>query len=119
MHKFLRSLEDVLINVIKSYRLDAARSEGFTGVWVNDSKLAAIGVAVRRWVSFHGFALNIHNELSYFNLINPCGITDKKVASISSMTKRLVDVGEVIDRVVIEFKNVFGYNEVNIFNKIR
>ncbi|MBD3167967.1 MAG: lipoyl(octanoyl) transferase LipB [candidate division Zixibacteria bacterium] len=119
MHKFLRELEEVLINVIKSFDLDARRSEGYTGVWVDESKLAAIGVAVRRWVSFHGFALNIHNELSCFNLINPCGITDKAVGSISSMTKRLIDMGNVIDKVVVEFKNVFGYNEVNVFNNIR
>ncbi len=75
LHGYLRLLEDVLIAVLAELGLIAGRRAGLTGVWVGSRKVAAIGVAVRRWVAYHGFALNVTNDLSYFSGIVPCGIT--------------------------------------------
>ncbi|MBD3233711.1 MAG: lipoyl(octanoyl) transferase LipB [candidate division Zixibacteria bacterium] len=118
MHKFLRDIEEALIEVLKEFGLEAGRREGFTGAWVGNTKLAAIGVAVKRWISFHGFALNVSTDLSYFNLINPCGITDAPVGSISSLLDKQIQVGDVIPVVIDKFKEVFGYDSVVIYNNI-
>jgi len=75
--------------------------------------LAAIGVAVRRWISYHGFALNVNNDLSYFGLINPCGITDAGVSSLSSMLGRRVEIAEVIQTVIEKFAEFFKYEQIN------
>ncbi|PJA26242.1 MAG: octanoyltransferase [candidate division Zixibacteria bacterium CG_4_9_14_3_um_filter_46_8] len=113
MHKYLRDLETVLIETLKVFGLEAGRKEKFTGVWNDNSKLAAIGVAVRRWISYHGFALNVNNDLSYFGLINPCGITDAGVSSLSSMLGRRVEIAEVIQTVIEKFAEFFKYEQIN------
>jgi lipoate-protein ligase B len=118
LHKYLRDLEAVLMGVAGEYGLQPERRGGYTGVWVGNAKIAAIGVAVRRWISFHGFALNVNNDLSFFDLIHPCGITDAGVGSLSTETKRVIDVGEVTGKVIINFKNVFDYDEVDIFSSL-
>ncbi len=86
LHLYLRMLEQVLINAVGSLGLAASRSEGKTGIWLHDRKLAAIGVAVKRWVTQHGFAINLDPDLSHFAGIVPCGITD---GSVTSMRKEL------------------------------
>src|SRR4029077_21016211 len=100
-------LEEVLIRVAADYGLSGERVAGLTGVWVGGEKLAAIGVRIARWVTSHGFALNVTTDLDYFNLIVPCGITDRGVTSLARLLRRDVDRAEVEDRIVGHFCRVF------------
>ncbi|MGE3956891.1 MAG: lipoyl(octanoyl) transferase LipB [Vicinamibacterales bacterium] len=107
VHKYVRDIEEVLIRVAADYGITAGRVPGLTGVWVGDEKLAAIGVRIQRWVTSHGFALNHTTDLSHFNLIVPCGISDKGVTSLSTLgctaSRR-----EVEQRIALRFGEVFG-----------
>jgi len=102
-HRYVRDLEEVLIRTAGDYGVAAHRVEGLTGVWVGDEKLAAIGVRIARWVTSHGFALNVATDLDYFKLIVPCGGADKGVTSLERLLGRSLDVHEVEDRVVAHF----------------
>lgn len=97
LHAYLRFLEQVLINALGSLGLAAGRRDGKTGIWLGRQKIAAIGVAVRRWVTYHGFALNVNAELRHFGGIIPCGITaaDGSVTSMHVELQRAVDEAEV------------------------
>jgi len=102
LHRYLRDLEQVLIEVLAFYGLAADRKDGLTGVWVGGRKLAAIGVRVSSgWITSHGFALNVNTDLSMFGTIVPCGIRDHDVGSIASELGRPVPMDEV-ERVVVE-----------------
>jgi len=114
VHRYLRDLEEVLIRVLARYGLEGRRSEGLTGVWVGQEKIAAIGVAVRRWVTYHGFALNVATDLSHFDLIVPCGIRGKGVTSLSRLLGRPVTVAEVKPAVVECVVEVFGFDGVRV-----
>jgi len=83
LHRYLRALEDSLIELCASYGVGAQRREGLTGVWVGERKLASIGVGVRRWVAMHGFALNVGGELAAFSRITPCGIAGVEMTSLA------------------------------------
>jgi lipoyl(octanoyl) transferase len=107
VHKYVRDIEDVLIRAAADYGIDAGRVEGLTGVWVGREKLAAIGVRIARWVTSHGFALNVTTDLEYFNLIVPCGIADRGVTSLERLLGHAVDRGEVENRIVAHFCRVF------------
>jgi lipoate-protein ligase B len=85
VHGYVRNLEEVLIRTVADYGVAAGRIEGLTGVWVGNEKIAAIGVAIRHWVSMHGFALNVAPNLAHFDLIVPCGIADKGVTSLAKV----------------------------------
>ncbi len=85
LHRYLRDLEQALIDCLGAFGLSAGRNPPFTGVWVGEKKVAAIGVAVRHWVAFHGFALNVNPDLSHFDLIHPCGIRHLGVGSMASL----------------------------------
>jgi lipoyl(octanoyl) transferase len=108
VHRYVRDLEEVLIRVAADYGIDAGRVAGLTGIWVGDRKLAAIGVRIARWVTSHGFALNVTTDLDYFNLIVPCGIADRGVTSLSALLGHDVDRADVEDRVVRHFGDVFS-----------
>jgi len=110
LHRYLRDLEEVIIRVVGSYGLEAGRKEGLTGVWVGEEKVCAFGVAVRSWVTYHGFALNVNTDLSYFSLINPCGIQDKGVTSLAKLLGYWVDPEEVKAKIAESFANVLGYS---------
>jgi len=105
LHAYLRFLEQVLINSVGCLGLAAARREGKTGVWLGSRKIAAVGVAVRRWVTYHGFALNVNAHLAHFQGIVPCGIgaTDGAVTSLQTELGRPVDLEEVKRVVATEF----------------
>lgn len=105
LHAYLRFLEQVMINALGSLGLAAARREGKTGIWLGKRKIAAIGVAVRRWVTYHGFALNVNVELSHFGGIVPCGITasEGSVTSMHAELDRKVDEAEVKSVLAAEF----------------
>jgi len=108
VHRYVRDLEEVLIRVAADYGLAGERVAGLTGVWVGGSKVAAIGVRIARWITSHGFALNVTTDLDYFNLIVPCGIADRGVTSLSQLAGRTIDRREVEDRVIQRFSEVFN-----------
>src|SRR4051794_5014695 len=113
VHRYVRDLEDVLIRTAADYGLGAGRVAGLTGVWVGDDKLAAIGVRIGRWVTSHGFALNVTTDLEYFRMIVPCGIADRGVTSIERLLGHGVDIGELQDRLVAHFCRVFDRAQVD------
>ncbi|MEX0944610.1 MAG: lipoyl(octanoyl) transferase LipB, partial [Balneolaceae bacterium] len=108
IHKYLRYLEEVIIRTCADYGVKAGRIEGLTGVWVGNEKICAMGIRCSRWVTMHGFALNIHTDLNYFNHIIPCGITDKKVTSLSKILNREIEMDEVKNRLSKHFAEIFN-----------
>jgi lipoyl(octanoyl) transferase len=106
LHWYLRQLEEVLIWVLAEYGLKGERVPGLTGVWVEGSKVAAIGIKVSRWITMHGFALNVCPDLSGFGRIVPCGIVDKPVGSLEQFLPGIT-VEEVRQRVAVTFAKVF------------
>jgi lipoyl(octanoyl) transferase len=108
VHKYVRDLEEVLIKVAATFGIAAGRQDGLTGVWVGNEKLAAIGVRIARWVTSHGFALNVATDLRHFDLIVPCGIHDKGVTSLERLLSRSIPMPAVETAVVDAFASVFG-----------
>src|SRR5574341_15516 len=108
LHLFLRNLEEVIIQTLSEYDLKAERIKGLTGVWVKGKKVAAIGVAVKKWITLHGFALNVNTDLSYFRFIHPCGIVDKPVTSMQELLGEGIDFEEMMEIVQEKFAGVFG-----------
>jgi lipoyl(octanoyl) transferase len=100
VHWYLRTLEEALILTLEGFGLAGRRVPGRTGVWVGEEKVAAIGIGVRGWVTWHGFALNITTDLSAFGLIVPCGIRDRGVTSLAQLLGRPVSLGEAEEAVV-------------------
>ena len=110
LHAYLRDLESVLINTLAHYGLNAGRREGKTGIWIETRKICAIGVAVKKWVSYHGFALNLNPDLAHFEGIVPCGITDGTVTSLRAELAQAPTAAELKKRLAVEFNGVFGNN---------
>ncbi len=107
IHRYMRSLEEIIIRVCSDYGIRAGRIDGLTGTWVGDSKICAMGVRCSRWVTMHGFAFNVKTTLNYFNHIIPCGISDKKVTSLEQLLGRPVPMDEVKSQVRRHFEEVF------------
>jgi len=108
VHRYVRDLEEVLIRAAADFGIAAERVPGLTGVWVGREKLAAIGVRIARWITSHGFALNVSTDLDQFAAIVPCGIADRGVTSIERLLGRRVDMRAVQDRVASRFCEVFA-----------
>ena len=106
---YMRSLEEVFIRTARDFGIEAGRSEGAAGVWVGNNKLAAMGVHLSRWVTSHGFALNVNTDLRYFEWIVPCGLRDKGVTSLAKLLGHPVEMDDVVERVVEHFGGVFGF----------
>ncbi len=111
LHRYLRELEEVLIETLAEYGVAASRREGLTGVWVGPRKIASIGVGVRRWISMHGFALNVCGDLTPFNEITPCGIVGVEMTNLERETGQCADVRSVADRVAAVFARRFFCEE--------
>ena len=108
LHRYLRDIEQVLIDVLETLGVEGQRAEGYTGVWVEDRKVAAIGVRVSSgWITSHGFALNVRPDLSYFGTIVPCGIADRAVTSLQELLGRPIEVEEVLPAVQEAFAGRF------------
>lgn len=113
IHKYLRFLEEAIILTLKDYGIEAGRIEGLTGVWLdhisqkNPRKICAMGVKSSRWVTMHGFALNVNSDLTYFNQIVPCGIDDKAVTSLEKELGRKMDLTEVKEKVKKHLASLF------------
>jgi lipoyl(octanoyl) transferase len=112
VHRYVRDLEDVLIRTAADYGVVAGRIDGLTGVWVANEKLAAIGVRIARWVTSHGFALNVSTDLDCFSMIVPCGIADRGVTSLERLLGRAVELEAVADRLATHFGKVFSAQEL-------
>ena len=116
--RYLRELEEVIILTLAEYGIIAGRSAGETGVWIdatvkgNERKICAMGVRCSRWVTMHGFALNVNTDLNYFNHIIPCGIPNKKVTSLKEELGSEIDVAEVKDKLKKNFSKVFNVSIV-------
>jgi lipoate-protein ligase B len=111
LHLYLRNLEEALIQAVGEFGLAGGRKEKWTGVWnqpAADRKLASIGVAVKRWVTLHGFALNVSTDLTRFAAINPCGLEATVMASMSTLLGRAISLGEVKPVVVRKMGQIFG-----------
>ena len=112
--RYLRELEEVIILTLREYNIEAGRSPGETGVWIDalhkgkERKICAMGVRCSRWITMHGFALNVNTDLRYFNGIVPCGIPDKKVTSIKEELGRVVPLSEVKQKLRQNFEKVFN-----------
>jgi lipoyl(octanoyl) transferase len=114
VHRYVRDLEDALIRATRDFDVDAGRISGLTGVWVGDEKIAAIGVRISRWITSHGFAYNVSTDLDGFNLIVPCGISDRGVTSLERLIGRSMHRPEIEQRIVIRFAEVFAFDDVAI-----
>jgi lipoyl(octanoyl) transferase len=114
VHRYVRDLEEVLIRTAADFGIEAGRVKGFSGAWVGDLKLAAIGVRISRWVTSHGFALNVTTDLAGFDLIVPCGITDRGVTSLSALLGRDVALADVERSVVTHFAAVFDRDVADV-----
>jgi lipoyl(octanoyl) transferase len=110
----MRNLEEVIIRTIAEYGIESERSEGETGVWIDVKtphkarKICALGVRTSRWITMHGFALNVNTDLEYFNLIIPCGIQNKQVTSMAKELGKEVNIQEVEEKIKNHFEDVFG-----------
>lgn len=109
LHWYLRQLEEVILQLLQSYGLPAERLSGLTGVWVEGYKLAAIGIKVSRWITMHGFAINVCPDLTGFTRIIPCGISDKPVGSLAQFLPEIT-VKQVQDDIMRMFAQVFQVN---------
>jgi lipoyl synthase len=107
---YVRSLEQTLIGTLADFGVEAWAEPGYTGVWTARGKVAAIGVRVARQVTMHGFALNLHPDLAYFGMMNPCGITDRPVTTLSELLGRKVTLEEATEVLIPRFEQVFGYH---------
>lgn len=114
VHRYVRDLEQVMIDAAASFGLTAGRVPGLTGAWAGRDKLAAIGVRISRWITSHGFAFNVNPDLSRFGLIVPCGIADRGVTSIARLTGRSVRIRDVEDAVIQAFARVFERELVEV-----
>jgi lipoyl(octanoyl) transferase len=105
---YVRSLEEVFIRTARDYGIETLRCKCAPGVWAGNDKLVAMGVHLSRWVTSHGFAMNVNTDLRYFEWIVPCGIRDKGVTSLANLLDRSVEMDEVTARVIEHFASVFG-----------
>jgi lipoyl(octanoyl) transferase len=108
VHRYVRDLEGVMIRTCADFRVTASRVPGLTGVWVGSEKIGAIGVRIARWVTSHGFALNVSTDLSAFDLIVPCGIRDRGVTGLERLLGRPVPLDDVMDCLERHFAEVFA-----------
>jgi lipoyl(octanoyl) transferase len=108
LHRFCRDLEEIMIRALKDFGLLGRRIGGLTGVWLKEEKVGALGVRVRRWITTHGFALNVGCDLKWFDTVIPCGLVGRRVTSMERALGRAVDLGQVKESCAAHFQEVFG-----------
>jgi lipoate-protein ligase B len=114
---FVWSIEEALIRTLKEFNIEAGRMEGYPGVWVGNMKIASIGLALKWWVTYHGFALNVNTNLEYFKLINPCGLDPSVMTSMEKILGRKIDMESVKKILVEKILEVFSYTQID-FNRV-
>jgi lipoate-protein ligase B len=107
IHGYLNRIEEVIIRTVSNFGVEAERSNRQTGVWVGEKKLASIGVAVKSWVTYHGFSLNVNTNLTYFGKIRPCGLESTTITSMEKLTGKKIEIQAVKRRLALGFKDVF------------
>jgi len=108
VHTYVRDIEELVIETLKEYNIKAIRRPGFTGVWIDEKrKICSIGIAVRRWVTYHGLALNVNNKLEDFNLIHPCGLEDVEMTSMERILGKRIPIDELKDNLLHIFSKIF------------
>jgi lipoyl(octanoyl) transferase len=107
LHLYLRNLEELMIRCVADFGVVATRKKGLTGIWVNDEKIGAIGVRVVRWITSHGFALNVNPDLQHFEFIIPCGIQQHGVTSLNRLLGREIPLAEVHKSLIKNFELIF------------
>jgi len=117
VHRYVRDIEEVMIRTIAEFGVSGTRIPGLTGVWVGNEKIGAIGVRIARWITSHGFALNVSTDLNFFRMIVPCGITDKGVTSLTKLIGREIELQDVARISAQKFGEVFD-REVRISNSV-
>jgi lipoate-protein ligase B len=113
LHRWLRDLEEVVIKTIADFGVAGRRVEGLTGVWIGERKVCSLGVAVRRWVTWHGFALNVSTDLAAFSTFQPCGLDPKVMTRLLDHVPGALDPAQVETRLVQHFAEQFGYGEIS------
>ena len=108
IHAFCRDLEEIMLRTLADFGLSGRRIEGLTGVWLGEEKVGALGVRVRRWITMHGFALNVGCDLKWFDTVVPCGLTTRRVTSMERALGRPVDQQQVKERCATHFREVFA-----------
>jgi lipoate-protein ligase B len=109
---FLWSLEEVIINFLNNFNLEGERKPGYTGVWIKGRKIASIGIAVKRWITFHGLAINLNTDLEYFSFVRPCGL-DIQMTSLSRfLCREIVIDNQLKGKLIDEFKKVFALETI-------
>lgn len=116
-HKYLRALEEVIIQTCKHFGLKCERNPVHTGVWIENRKIAAIGIKVSRWITMHGFAFNVNTNLSLFQGIVPCGIQDKEVTSLKKELGCDLNITEVKELIIEKFTETFTYKQIELMPK--
>lgn len=111
-HKYLRTLEEVIMKVLEEFGIAAGRNPKYTGVWVDDRKIAAIGIKISSWITMHGFAFNVNTDLSLFDGIIPCGIKEKDVTSLQELTGQPQDIQIIKQKILRHFMEIFDYTDV-------
>jgi lipoic acid synthetase len=107
IRSFIEKIEEVIIATLAQFTIEAEKKEKIVGVWAGTGKICSIGIAVKKWVSFHGFALNVNTDLQYFDLIHPCGFKNIKMTSMAEILEKEVSMKAVKDVVMEEFGKVF------------
>jgi lipoate-protein ligase B len=105
--RYIGQLEEVVVRVLKDFGIEGRKDSLNRGVWVGGEKIASVGVAIKRWVSFHGFALNYETDLKYFELINPCGLEGKKMTTMAKVLGTEVSRERLIERISFHFREIF------------
>lgn len=108
LRQYVRDIEEVIIRTLSDFGIKACRDKSHPGVWVNNKEIAAIGLRLKKWVTMHGFALNVNTDLEKFSLINPCGFSDRGATSISSLLSQDISMAAVKKSLLSHFAEVFG-----------
>jgi lipoyl(octanoyl) transferase len=108
--RYVDQLEEVILRLLKDFRIEGRRDPSNRGVWVNEDKIASIGVAIKRWVSFHGFSLNYETDLKYFDLINPCGLVGRKMTTMAKILGKEIYRKQLVERICFHFNQIFERN---------
>jgi lipoate-protein ligase B len=111
--RYVDQLEEVILHVLRDFGIEGKKDPSNRGIWANGDKIASIGVAIKRWVSFHGFALNYETDLKYFDLMDPCGLVGEKMTSMAKILGKKICRKELAERIIFHFKEVFkkGWEE--------
>ena len=118
LHQYVHNLEEVILRTLKDFSISANRDGLHPGVWVNEEEIAAIGLSVKRWVSMHGFALNVNTNLNHFTFINPCGFVDRRATSMSKILGGNVPMEGVSNRLIFHLCDIFNFPKVIHSNSV-